>query len=607
MASSTLNLEPRTANLSVRDACVILVVIVACVFANGLTTPYMFDDVYWIRDNPAIRTLWSLSSARRPLGYYSLQLDYAVHGNGVFGYHAVNIAIHAAAAVVLFLLVRAILSREGRNTFAISPTWLAFAAALLWAVHPLQTSSVTYIIQRFESLMGLGFLLCLYGVLRGASAEVRTGKWTWYIVAWLAYCGSIASKEIAAVCPLVVLLFDRAFLAGTWRGAFKQRWPLYLAMLPPLVWLAMTMRGTLGDDGTNAGFGYQGVTPWEYLRSQGGVILHYLRLSFWPDSLCLDYGWPVANSPLAIYLPGGMVLALLFTSLWALWKLPKLGFLGLSFFLILAPTSSFMPIADLAFEHRMYLPLAIVVILFLLATDWLLRQQLPDDAARRKWFLIITGCCAAALAIRTVVRNQDYSNPYGMWAKVAKQNPHNARAHTNLAFLLDAAGKQAEAIQHLEAAMQETPKYPRAFSYRADMLAKQGKADEAIALYREALQIHPRYLTAHTHLAKVLLIQKKDYAGALAEAQTIQTLEPSSREAAKIIARVRATATDPQFRNPAEAVALLLANPPLPGQEDKEWRELLAAARKAEESEVRGQESVKATSLQSPLPLTPDS
>ena len=311
-----------------------------------------------------------------------------------------------------------------------------------------------------------------------------------------------------------------------------------------------------------------------------------MRLSFWPDSLCLDYGWPIATSPLAIYLPGAIVLAFLIASLWAMWKLPKLGFLGLSFFLILAPTSSFMPIADLAFEHRMYLPLAIVVILFLLALQWLLTRQVQDEAARRKWFLIVIGCCAAALSIRTAIRNQDYSSPYRMWAKVARQNPHNARAHTNLAFLLDSAGRKPEAIEHLQLAMQETPKYPRAFSFRADMLARQGKPDEAIRLYREALEIHPRYLTAHTHLAKVLLIQKKDYAATLAVAQTIQTIEPTSREAAKIIARVRATATDPEYLNPAEAVALLLANPPLPGQEDKEWQELLAVARKAEASGV---------------------
>src|SRR5688572_16612075 len=106
MASEASNLEPQALNSRLRDACLVLAVIVACVFANGLTTPYMFDDVYWIRDNPAIRTLWPPSSARRPLGYYTLQLDYAVHGNEVFGYHAMNIAIHAAAAVVLFLLIR---------------------------------------------------------------------------------------------------------------------------------------------------------------------------------------------------------------------------------------------------------------------------------------------------------------------------------------------------------------------------------------------------------------------------------------------------------------------------------------------------------------------
>lgn len=587
------NLEPRTLNSSarLRDACLVLAVIVACVFANGLTTPYMFDDVYWIRDNPSIRTLWPPSSARRPLGYYTLQLDYAVHGNEVFGYHVVNIAIHAAAAVVLFLLISETFKAINFSKTTISPTWLAFAAALLWAVHPLQTSSVTYIIQRFESLMGLGFLLCLYGVLRGATAAGQSSKWSWYVLAWLAYCGSIASKEIAAVCPLVVLLYDRAFLAGSWRGAIKQRWPLYLAFLPPLVWLAMTMRGTLSsEDGSNAGFGYQGVTPWEYLRSQGGVILHYLRLSFWPDSLSLDYAWPVATSPLTIYLPGGIVLAHLALSIWAMWKMPKLGFLGLSFFLILAPTSSFMPIADLAFEHRMYLPLAAVVILALLALDRLLTCQLPDEGARRKWFLAITGCCAAALAVRTVVRNQDYSSPYTMWAKVARQNPHNPRAHTNLAFLLDAAGKKAEAIAHLQAAMQQTPKYSRAYSFRGDMLAKQGETDAAIRLYHEALQIHPRYVTAHLHLAKVLLIQKKDYAGTLAAAQAVQKIDPTSREAAKLIARVRATAADPKFRDPTAAIKLLLAAPPLSGQEDKEWHDLLAAARKAEESGVRSQQ-----------------
>ncbi|MGI8980344.1 MAG: tetratricopeptide repeat protein [Pirellulaceae bacterium] len=586
MASETLNSKHPTLNAHLCDTCIALAVIVACVFANGLTTPYMFDDVYWIRDNPAIRTLWPLSSARRPLGYYTLQLDYAVHRNEVFGYHAVNIAIHAAAAVVLFLLIRK--SLPMRST-GIDSTWLAFAAALLWAIHPLQTSSVTYIIQRFESLMALGFLLCLYGVLRGATAPGQSSKWSWYVLAWLAYCGSIASKEIAAVCPLVVLLYDRAFLTGSWRGAWKQRWPLFLAFLPPLAWLAMTMRGTLSsEDGSNAGFGYQGVTPWEYLRSQGGVILHYLRLSFWPDSLCLDYAWPVATSPLAIYLPGAIILALLVLSFWAMWKMPKLGFLGLSFFLILAPTSSVMPIADLAFEHRMYLPLAAVVILALLVLDRLLSRQLTDDAARRKWFLAITGCCAAALAVRTIVRNQDYSSPYTMWAKVARQNPHNPRAHTNLAFLLDAAGKKAEAIAHLEAAMQQTPKYARAYSFRGDMLAKQGETDAAIRLYHEALQIHPRYVTAHLHLAKVLFIQKKDYAGTLAAAQAVQRIDPTSREAAKLIARVRATAADPKFRDPTAAIELLLAIPPLPGQEDKEWRELLAAARKAE-GEVRGQ------------------
>src|SRR5262245_27506123 len=118
---------------------------------------------------------------------------------------------------------------------------------------------------------------------------------------------------------------------------------------------------------SNAGFGFRGVKPWEYLRSPAGIILYSLRLAAWPDELILDRGWPIAHSPLEIYGCGAIILVLLAASIVAWFRWPRLAWIGLAFFFVLAPTSSINPIADLAVEHRMYLPLAAVVTLAVLA------------------------------------------------------------------------------------------------------------------------------------------------------------------------------------------------------------------------------------------------
>ena len=172
----------------------------------------------------------------------------------------------------------------------------------------------------------------------------------------------MGTKEVMATAPIVVLLYDRCFLAGSFREAFRRRWPMYVGLAATWAILGALVIAYPWGAATGAGFGLAEAGPWEYARTQPGVILNYLRLSFWPSSLCFDYSWPIATSAGQIIPAAAVIAALLAATLWALRRAPALGFLGAWFFLILAPTSSFVPIiTEVAAERRMYLPLAAVV------------------------------------------------------------------------------------------------------------------------------------------------------------------------------------------------------------------------------------------------------
>ena len=183
----------------------------------------------------------------RPVLNLSLALNYAVSGCDVRGYHVTNLAIHLAAALLLFGIVRRTLPRfrgcgGGQQLARLQlATPLALAIALLWAVHPLQTESVTYIVQRAESLMGLFYLLTLYCFLRGAGSARAI---FWYAGSVLACLLGMATKEVMVSAPLVVLLYDRTFLAGSFREAWRRRWAYYLALAATWLLLAWLVAQT---------------------------------------------------------------------------------------------------------------------------------------------------------------------------------------------------------------------------------------------------------------------------------------------------------------------------------------------------------------------------
>ena len=476
-------------------------------YAASFTVPFLFDDGPNIVENMRIRHLWPLWrvfwGAERPSVEFSLALNYALGRLDVWSYHAVNLAIHLAAGCTLFGLVRRTLLMP-RVALSLRPraSWFALSVASLWVVHPLQTQSVTYIIQRAETLMGLCALCTLYVVCRGATAPAA--RW-WYLAAIIA-CGiGMLSKPVMAVVPLVVLLYDRTFLAGSFRQALTVRGALYLGLAA--TWGLCTVLAPSGSptDEPTAGFAMEAINPWAYARTQFGVVAHYLRLTLWPSSLVFDYGWPIAQSAAEVLWPGLLIVGLLMATAWAWRCLPTVGFLGVCTWLLLAPSSSIFPIKDLAFEYRMYLPLAPLLTLFVLAGDRCLSRLQVHGGARTALALRIIGLIVLSFGLMSRRRLAVYQNEVALWTDTLRKRPKNPRAHNNLRLAFAKAQRFDEAILYYTKALQLQPRYVRAYNNLANALAQQNKYEEAIATYTKALQLNPRFEEGHNNFGLALV------------------------------------------------------------------------------------------------------
>jgi tetratricopeptide (TPR) repeat protein len=480
---------------------------------NSFAGVFIFDDRLWIIGDRRLKVLWPLWEVlgrRRPVVDYSLALNRAIGGDNAWGFHAVNLTIHVLAGLALFGIVRRTLSREPlRRRFGASSWWLATVVGLLWVVHPLQTQSVNYIIQRAESLMGLFYLLTLYCVIRGTGS--RHGWW-WYAAAVVASLLGMGSKGVMVTAPLAILLYDRAFLAATWREVIQRRWGLYVALAATWGVLVFTgvARGVLdpGRPGAHVGFSYRGISPLGYALTQCGVLLQYLKLSLLPYSLCLDYHWPVARAA-GQFVPQGIALAaLLAATVWALIRYPRVGFAAAWFFIVLAPTSSMIPIKDPIFEHRMYLPLASIVVLAVIGSDEALCRLAARlshrDIVRRVAGAALAVLAAAALVYGTIERNRVYRSEVTMWRDVLAKQPRNARAAENLGISLLAEGRLGEALETLQEAVQISPRSANVRNGLGFALVAHGRLDEAIESFREAIRLKPRYPRALVNLGNAL-------------------------------------------------------------------------------------------------------
>jgi len=499
-------------------------------YAGSFSGAMLYDDLGSIVQNPAVHRLWpwaglpagaGLTVSGRPVLQFSLALNYALGGDAVWGYHATNLAIHLLGGLILFGIARRTLDRIALGGG--EATSCAFAIALLWTVHPLQTESVSYIVQRAESLMGLFYLLTLYCFIRAVKEDksgqpsfakasagekaARQASFGWFGLSWLACLFGMATKEVMVTAPLMALFYDRTFVAGTFREAWRRRRPYYAGLAATWLPLAVLVASTGGNRGGTAGFGVK-VSGWAYGLTQFKAVAHYLRLSLWPHPLVFEYGtfWVRGAGDVVPYaLP---VLVLLAATLWALsrplgaesgnWR--PTGFLGAWFFGILAPSSLTPGTLQMIVEHRMYLPLAAVIAGLVLGASALAGKL--GLAARPRLILLLAA--AALLCCLTFRRNETYRDAVALWADTAAKRPDNAVAVYNLGVALDQAQRFPEACEQFSRAAQlrpdlADPRYDWGFA-----LFQMGRMADAETQYRAALRIDPRSAVTHNGLGIVL-------------------------------------------------------------------------------------------------------
>ena len=595
-----------------------LVAATAAAYVPSFHAPFLFDDEGSVTGNPSLASLAGAlrppagaTVSGRPVLNLSFALTAAAFGPGPAGFHAVNLAVLLASSLLLFGLVR----RTAERLALPRPLAAAFFTAALWSAHPLITESTTYIVQRAESLMGLFFLATLYCFVRG-TWDGRGDSRAWLALAWAACLLGMGTKEVMVSAPVVVLLYDRTFLSGGFGAALRRRPWFYAALAATWAALAVCVASAHGRGGT-AGFS-SGQSWWRYAAAQPAAILHYLRLSVWPAGLVFDYGGrpPPLSSWGILAMP--VVVLLVAASVRGVRRGTAAGFLEASFLAILAPSSSFVPVAtEYMAEHRMFLPLAAVTsALVALGFRWLGRAAVP-----------VCSAAAAALLVLTWQRNEDYRSSESIWTDTAARMPGNARAQLNLGFaysqepgrardaiaryrqalrlepdfvqahcdlayaLLQEPGGLGESIGHYEEALRLNPDLPEVhYNLGVAYEHLQGRQKEAEEHYAEAARLRPAYAEAHYNLGSLLLSAPGGASAAASEFEKVIRLRPGEARARYSLGRAldllpgRAGDAREEYRaairlNPDYAEAHLGLGSDLSGQPDAAEKELREAIR----------------------------
>lgn len=520
-------------------------------YQDSFRAPFLVDDGPNIKASKAIRPPLSLSKwmeTQRPVVAATLSLDYAIGELDVTSYHVTNLVLHLVCGLVLFGFTRHLLGvSRVRDRYGGAATPIAAAATALFLLHPIQTESVTYLIQRSEILASIGLL----GALWGASAAAQRGLGAREGVA-IGACAALGtlSKPSLAILPLLFLLYDACLLGGTRLAALRPRAPLYALLAGVGVLSALVAWQQIGEgESRSAGFQLPSVSPWQYLRWQLGVLPYYLRLVVWPDRLCFDCGlggpWPVVTSILGerLWLHALLVAALAGLAFALRRRLPIATFALVGSAIVLAPTSSFVPLLDAYVEHRLYLPIGLLAILAACAGSDLVRSatlrfRLGPWQARALGIGLSALACLA-LGWRTFERNRAYADPAVLYEQSIAIAPQNERSGYDLANLYWRRGDSELAVARFEANIRRHPRAVRSYVNLGALYMDGGDPGRAVPLWEQAAEIAPSLALVQWNLANAYL-ELGERERALAAAERAVALAPRDGRALDALGKARA-------------------------------------------------------------------
>jgi protein O-mannosyl-transferase len=525
-------------------AIVVLALAVCAVYGRALDDPFIFDDRPGIIDNPSIRRLWPLvgdatapgplnppplaPTSRRPLPNYTFALNYRLGGLDPVGYRLVNVVLHVLTAVTLAAVVgRTLLLPYFRGTWATTAWPAAFAIALLWALHPLVTEAVVYVTQRTELLAALCYLTTLWAALGYWSAASASGRRGWLAVAGLASLAGMASKEVVASVPLVVLLYERTFLVRSWR-AVRRSWPLHVTLALGWVLLAGLSAGGIGglSDAKHA-------VPLDvWWMTQANVLFLYAKLAFWPWPLTIHYAPRFLRTPAEAW-PWMLALVVATVATVRLVaRRPAARFVVIAIVMVLAPTLVVPLPKMMAAERRMYLPLVGLMTLAVCggwrAVSARATERAPAGALGGGTVVLV----AVLFAAVSVARLGAYDTAVAIWRDALRTQPDDAMAHYNLGVaLLDEGWPIAEAIPRFERTLELDPGHTGALDNLGMVLNRLDRPAEALPPLQRALALDADDVVALNNLGIALtkLGRPAEAVPHLERALTLDAEQPKSK------------------------------------------------------------------------------
>ena len=504
-------------------ACVLLVGLVMLAYSNNYRNPFVFDDISKIIQNPRIHSL-AKALPDEPSGYLTSQrwvvdctlaLNFRTSRHEVWSYHLLSNLFHAANAVLVYFIVLMLLRRHGAGEPLLSGgidgveaegrggalarflrngknlrMIVAWVAAALFALHRVQTQAVTYVIQRSELLATFFFVASFMLYMKYADRERLDFKGgVLCLVMSVVFLFAIGSKPYVIVLPAVILMYEFIFKA---EGRFKPMLARLKALAAPfLITAAMAVYSASGMLHSQvktgyeyAGFSIRSISPHEYLFTQFRVIMTYFRLLFVPVRLNLDYDYAVERSFFSadVLVSFAVLLAIGVAAILLIRRNPIVSFFAFWFFFVLGPTSSFVPIVDVIFEHRLYLPSVAFCSVAIIAVSRLLVR----------WPRAMCVFLAVLLALHgygTFARNRIWRSALSLWQDIVEKSPNKGRGHNTLSQkYLEAglnskdAGKREEyfdlAMEHLKKALRINPNYTEAHNNLGVMLGQKGDREK---------------------------------------------------------------------------------------------------------------------------------
>lgn len=521
------------------------------VFTPGLGGPLVFDDLGAITANETLRDLRDLRSvlwppkdtsvSGRPIPNLTLAINYQFHKLNPWGYRATNLAIHCLNALLLLgLVLKLARSPRSPNHVQQLAVPLAVIVGAIWSLHPLQSESVLYATQRTELSVGFMMLFMVFSLVSARLAQHPFSRRFWLLMTGLACLLGMFCKEVMFAAPLLALLVDRAWFGQSYPQVLREHRRFYLWLAA--CWIPMAMILASQPRALSVGFNH-GISAWENLNTQAVVILIYVRQVFLPYDLAIVNNIFIIDDRWRTIPSGLFILLWVAGTFWGIYRGSWLGVLGAWFFLILAPSSSIVPIAtEVMAERRMYLPLASIVIalsvLGLQAFHDLSAWKVALRPALQAGYVAVGLLVAAVAGFSTHQRSFTWLSAEAIYLEALIYYPNSEIAINNLAAVYVQQSRHADALPYLHRMLPYKTHSASMFSLLGLIAEGRGQSELARRLHIHALCLSPRHHAARARLAAVEH-RMGNSQEALRQAEIAREIAPESLEVLSLHARLQ--------------------------------------------------------------------